>query len=1110
MKKKHLWGYYLYFPPLPQKFLRVMKLSVLLTCILSVNMMASVYSQNARFNLDVKDQSVRDVLKTIEKESDFRFFYNDEFTDLDKKLTFALTDKSIDDLMAIVLDNTEVSYKVLDNNFIVITPKSIVQQHKVTGVVRDAKTGEPLAGVTIVVVGTSVGYFSDASGKFAIDVPDKNALLNFSYVGYVDQKIPVTDRAVIDVNMEVEVQALNDVVVIGYGTAKRSDLTGSVGSVSSKSYSNQPVTTITSALQGRSAGVAISNVSGAPGGDIHILIRGANSITGGNDPLFVVDGMQLGSFNLNDLNPDDVETIEILKDASATAIYGSRGANGVVMVTTKKGHTEKTKIDFVSNFGIGHRAYKYHYLDPVSYANEINTLSPGAYSDSYITGLRNGKGTDWQDAVFQTSTSQDYQLSLSGTSPKSSYYLSGRYLDQKGIVINSSYKRYSFHSNIESKLNSKMNLSLSAFLNRGVGFNNQTTGSLHGGVEQAIVWSPSEPIYNDDGTVHGGDPWGGLGKNPVANLNGAHQDNIANSALLNAKFTYNIFDFLSLDILAGMDANLSESDNVTGPWADYSTASTEGSSRQHNTAFSYQNSNILTFHKLFGGIHFLTITAAEEASRSNYNYTFAGGTGNPFNNQMGIYGLGLLTGKTMNSGYGASTLNSYIGRINYSLKDKYLITASYRADGSSNFPQNRWGYFPSFGLGWKASEEGFIKDMNIFSNLKIRGGWGVTGNQGVSPFQTIPSMSFGGFGYGTETGSYGTINNITGDPSLKWEQTAQTDVGLDVSFFKNRLNLTADYFNKQTKNLLLTVPNPDFGGGGSNLANVGSSENKGFEFVLSGVPVDMNDFTWNSSFNFSSYKNKVLNLGNKVTYLPSTITNLVGSGDVQDDFERDIVGQSMGTFFGNVFEGIWQTSEAADAALYGAKPGDYKYLDLNKDHVIDGSDRVIIGHSLPKYSWSWDNTFKYKNFELNVFINAVNGNSIFNMDYALASSIYADSKSIKNADVTPWTPENHNNLWPALLSSTNKVIFSSSKWLQDGSFVRVRNVSLSYRFPETLIKGAPLKISISAQNLLTVTKFKGYDPEAAWGDKNGYNQGIVSGAYPSARVYTFSLQLNFQ
>lgn len=555
-----------------------------------------------------------------------------------------------------------------------------------------------------------------------------------------------------------------------------------------------------------------------------------------------------------------------------------------------------------------------------------------------------------------------------------------------------------------------------------------------------------------------------------------------------------------------MDANLSETSSITDKWAAFGEI---GAARQHNTSMNLQNSNILTFHKIFGSIHELTITGVFEQSKNKNDFTFAQGTGSQFTEQMLYYGLGLQTDKTINSGYSSSSLRSYVGRINYTLSNKYLITASYRADGSSKFPNNRWGYFPSFGLGWKASEENFIKDLNIFSNMKIRGGWGVTGNQGASSFATIPQMSNGGFGYGTTTGNYTEISNITGDEYLRWEQTAQTDIGFDMGFFKNRLNFSADYFNKQTKDLLLRVPTPDYWGGGNNLSNVGSVENKGIELVLSAVPVDSKDFTWNISLNYSSYKNKVLELGGGAKFINSTITNLTGTGIIQNDFLRNIVGESMATFYGNKFLGIYQESEATEAALFGMSPGDNKYLDVNNDYLINGDDKVIIGHALPKFTWALDNTIRFRNFELNLFVQAVNGNDIFNMDYALASSRFGDSKTITNAEVISWTSSNKNNKWPSLTSSSNTEIFSSSKWLQDGSFIRIKNVSLSYRIPSELIKGAPLKVSISGQNLFTFTKFKGYDPEASSGGNDDINQGVVSGAYPSARIVTFSLQLNF-
>jgi TonB-linked SusC/RagA family outer membrane protein len=522
-----------------------------------------------------------------------------------------------------------------------------------------------------------------------------------------------------------------------------------------------------------------------------------------------------------------------------------------------------------------------------------------------------------------------------------------------------------------------------------------------------------------------------------------------------------------------------------------------------------QNSNILTFHKVFNSMHDVTVTGVYEQSKSQYDYTSVNGSGSPFTDKLQYYALNTMVDKTIGSYYSMSSLRSYVGRANYILSNKYMITASFRADGSSKFPNNKWGYFPSTALGWRASEEPFIKDLNLFSNLKVRGGWGVTGNQGAGPFTTIPKMSNGAYAYGTSSGTYSRIDNSVGDPNLKWEQTAQTDIGVDMGFFNNRLNVSADYYNKQTKDLLLPVPIPIYWGGGSKLTNIGSTENKGFELVLSGMPVETKDISWNVTFNISSIKNKVLELGGGSTFINSNITPVVGTGNVDNNLLRNIVGESMGTFWGNKFLGIYQESESAEAAKYGLHPGDSKYLDLNNDLKIDGEDKVIIGHAYPKYTWGLDNTVRFKDFELNLFIIGVQGNNIFNMDYALAATRFGDSRTITSADVQSWTPENKNNTWPKLTSTTNVERLASSKWIQDGSFVRVKNLSLSYRFPESMIKGAPLKLAVSSQNLLTFTKYKGPDPEAASGGDDDINQGLVSGAYPAARTFTFSLQFSF-
>lgn len=1121
MKKKHVSLIPDLYRYLESKISLKMRatLIVFLICI-GQTFAVDVYSQNKRLSLNMTNVTIKSVLSAIEDQSEFYFMYEAHNVDVEKKVTISAENKSVPEILNDLFANTEISYKI-NNRQIALSAESASsagqQILKVTGKVTDSG-GMPLPGVSIVIKGKNTGTISDSNGSFVLPNVPADAVLLFSFVGMKAQEVKVAGKTNINVVLVEESVGIEEVVAVGYGVSKKSNLTGSIGSVSEKSFENQPVVNISSALQGRAAGVSISNVSGAPGGDIRIRIRGANSINGGNDPLFVVDGMQLSSFNFNDLNPADLGSVEILKDAAATAIYGSRGANGVVMITTKKGASEKAKVDFTVNYGIGTLAKKYNLLDPLPFAKQVNLLNPGTFSDSDLQKFANGFGTDWQDEIFQTGKIQDYQLSVSGSSAKSAYFISGRYLDQTGIVINSDYKKYSFHSNIDTKITDKISLSAGVFLNRSQGFNNQTVGSLRGGVEQAILWSPTTPVYvqNADGTDSDvymtGDSGGAAGKNPVANLKNKYNKSIVNSAILNTKITYKIFDYLTLDIVGGVDANLSEGDNITGKYGDYASDTTVGSSRQHSTSLNLLNSNILTFHKIFNGVHDLTVTGVNEQSKSIYDYSYLQGQGSPFSidQLIGYYSIGQQPTKIINAYYQKSQLLSYIGRVNYTFNGKYLLTASYRADGSSKFPNNKWGYFPSLGLAWRVSDESFMQNQTLLSNLKLRGSWGVTGNHGVGAFTTIPQMSTGTFSYGLNVDNpVYYVSNSGANPDLKWESTDQTDIGIDLGFLKNRINMTADYFNKQTKDLLLYIPTPGYWGGGSILSNIGQVENKGFEITLSGEPVRTKDFTWNSSINVSTYQNKVIALGGGAAYINSTITNLTGTGMAQNDMLRIIIGESLGTFWGLESQGIWQTNEAAEAAKYGLQPGAYKYTDLNGDHVYDSDDKMVIGHSMPKYTWSFDNTLKYKNLELNIFITAVSGNKINNFDYSLSTTIGGDVKRITNADVVPWTTSNPSNKYPSLGTGAGINDLTSSRFLQDGSFVRLKNISLSYRLPKSFVKGTPVKLSVSGQNMLTFTKFKGYDPEATSGGSAEVNQGVVSGAYPSARVITFSLNLNF-
>ena len=1087
------------------KLLIFMKLTTFLHLISFTCIAATGYSQPEKVTIQLKDASTKDFFNSIENQTSYKFLYRDDAVE-NIRVNLDEVDMPLDKVLNQVLNGSQFGYKILANNLIAIAPVEVFQQIKVTGTVTD-ENGNPLPGVNVQFEGTIVGTITDNNGKFSLTKPDENAVLMFSFMGYNTQKVSTSGKSVVDIKMVPNVTSLEEVVVVGYGTQKKSDLTGSVTAVTPKEFANQVVVSPTSALQGRTAGVIITNNSGAPGGETKIRIRGANSILGGNNPLYVIDGMYGSPDNIN---TNDIESIEILKDASATAIYGSMGANGVVLITTKRGRTEKLKVDFSSSLGMSQIAHKYDLMDPVTYAENCNIKTPNTYSEAYIDALRTGGGTDWQNEIFKTGQSQDYQLSISGGTQKLKYYISGRYLDQTGIVLNSDFKKYSIGTNIQGELSKRLTIDAKVMLNRSEGFNNQSTGGQNSPIQQSILWGPAEHVYNADGSYQEFDYIGGIGKNPVAVLKTAYMKTIPSNVMANTKLSYKITDFLTLDVLAGLDASFGETDYVNSKYSIYGTPS---SYRSQGTSMSMQNSNILTFHKNFGNVHDLTVTGVYEQSKG-YSDGFGVGGGLTYPALM-YYSLQSNTGLTASSNYSMSALRSWVGRVNYSLLNKYLFTATYRADGSTKFPNHHWGFFPSFALGWKASEEEFIKDLNLFSNLKLRGSWGLSGNQAVNAFATVPQMSSGIYGYGQPNAStiFYNVYNHLGDANLKWESTRQVDMGADMGFLKNRLSVSIDYFNKKTNNLLLNVPIPYDQGGytwdgsvGYVLRNVGSVQNKGVEFMITAVPVDTKEITWSVNFNISSYKNKVTDLG-KDKYIT------VGASGSGITFSRVIVGQPLGTFYGYKFMGIYQENEAAEAALYGLNPGDSKYLDKKKDNVIDSEDEMVIGHANPDYCWGLNNTVRFRNFELNLFLQAVHGNSVIDVDYAAActGSVYGINRKITSANVTPWTSENKSNMWPKLSSTSNIEYANCSKWVQDGSFVRLKNLSVGYYVPENAIKGASVKVILSAQNLLTFTKYKGFDPEAStsvYDNAADTGNGIVMGAYPSARTFLFTIQLS--
>lgn len=999
---------------------------------------------------------------------------------------------------------------------LLLTLTSLVSQAQVStvsGVVKDDK-GISLPGVTIGIKGTSTGVVTDNQGHYSLKVPVENVTLVFSYVGYLKQEVAAKAGSQLDVTLVPDSKNLSEVVVVGYGTQKKSDLTGSLSSISSKDFKDQPVTRIDQALQGRAPGVQVVNNSGAPGGDVSIRIRGTNSILGDNNPLYVIDGFIGADFN--NLNPDDIASIEILKDASSTAIYGSRGANGVVLITTKKGTSQKQEITLTPIYYNSQVLKRMDLLSASDFATTVNArdaavgISP-TFTQAQIDGFKATGGTNWQDLIFRNAPGKELKLSIAGGSTQTNYFISGDYLDQNGIVLNSNYKRYAIRSNINSKVSDKLAIRANISAIRRENLNNNNQG-INSPVNQALSWAPTTPVRDASGnyTIH--DPLSSIYSNPVALA--TDQTNILNNSNLNINSgaNYHFFKDLSLDVSFGADYQNIQGEYYSGPSI---TNNKPGASRTSAELFNLQNTNTLTYSHTFNQVHSLSITAVFEQQKYTSTSFNANANNLTFSN-LGFDNLALSSSQSAGSSYSESALISYLGRINYAYKGKYLLTASVRRDGSSKFqPTNQESTFPSVGLGWKLSEEPFIKNLKVFDLLKLRGSWGLTGSQAINPYATLSTYLTDAFSasnsFNNNSAASGIILGNAANPNLKWETTQAQDLGLDMSFFNERLNVTADAYIKNTKDLLLSLPLPAYAGGGNIVSNVGKMQNSGLEFNISGVPVSSGKFTWNSSLNISFQKNVVKNLGSLSSIFTNSISPSAGAGlSTQSEFVIK-TGYALGSYWGLNYLGTWKPGEAAEAAKYGQKPGDSHYQDLNGDHAINGSDFQIIGNGTPKQTLGWNNTFTYGNFSLNVFVQALLG--FDKLDYSYASSITAnaDAKEATNAGILNRyiTGVNETSNIPAF-STTNIDYFQSSRFLESGNFVRLKNLNFSYHLPKNALGNVDVKFFVGATNLFTITKYKGFDPESTnSGSGTDVAQSIDMGSYPNSKTFNVGAIFKF-
>jgi len=999
-----------------------------------------------------------------------------------------------------------------------ISATSAWAQISVSGVVRDAN-GDVLPGVNVLVKGTQQGTATNLEGKFTLGVQSPDDILVFSFLGYKTQEVAVAGRTTIDVTMEFDSKELDELVVVGYGTVRKSDLTGSVVKVTSDKIEATPTTSIDQLLQGKSAGLVVYNTSGEPGAAVTMRIRGAGSLFSSNDPMYVVDGFPVGSAGaLKHINPQDIESIEVLKDASSVAIYGSRGANGVIMVTTKKGHEGKATLEVSYQQTYSTLAKDYDYVtDPLEYAMLDNEeRMNGGVAQRYIGGIYEDGGyypslleissgawkysTNWQKVVYRTARTNNLTVSARGGNQKTIYSFSGNFLNQQGIQIESSYKKIIAAANVEREVYKNMKLGV----NVNLSFGKNDPSSIGNGASR----SPVFPVYNDNGEYYlvSSKDYG----HPIANAREILSTGEGRDLYSLAHLDWNPIPWLKYRAQVGVKTGHSISDSYEPRVYTYNGDQKKGYGKISNyddTKFLFEN--YLTVDKTFNDIH--TVNAMIGSAYEEYTNRTSQLLGENFiNDNIGNEHLNDAQVQTVYNSKYVTALASVFGRVNYSLMDKYLVTFTARYDGSSKFgANNKWAMFPSGAVSWKMHKENFMGSLEWLSQAKWRVSYGITGQQAISPYQTLArfgSMKYfdpvtnafvTAFGPGYISEYYGEeyikIFKGISNPNLKWESIGTFNVGLDLSFFKGRYNLTLEYYKRKTVDLLRDKRLPSSSGYDWITVNEGENLNKGIELVFDGIIVNHNGFKWDVGFNFARNRNELLSLGG---LQPGSFEFL--GGDIEK-FRQAIncymVGEPIGLFYGYKTDGIIQTeAEGLAAGLVGtaALPGEIKYVDLNKDGVIDNKDWTVIGDPNPDFTYGINMLFTYRGFELSFAGSGTHGNDVFNINKNYQATVKRQR----------WSIDNPTNEYPRLNSNRSWMV--SDWFVEDGSFFKIQNISFGYNLSlsnQKIFRTA--KVYASCQNVYTFSQYTGYDPES------GGERGLNYGAYPKARVFTFGINMTF-
>lgn len=1117
MKNNTLSGRYCFKNPRFKQIFRIMRIStfLLMVCVFC-SYAGNAHSQNAKVSIRMNNVKLDKILNEIENQTDYLFIYNNQ-VDINKITSVKVKNEAVAQVLDRILSGTGINYE-LEGTHIILTTEAIKDLHAqqqaktVTGTVTDV-SGEPIIGANIRIKGTTTGTITDIDGNFSIKA-EPQSVIEVSYIGYLTQETVINNQKSIRFLLKEDTKTLDEVVVIGYGVQKKADLTGSVANINTEKLNTQSNANIGQALQGKIAGVDIVSQGGAPGSGTRIMVRGIGTLNNAS-PLYIVDGMYMNS--IDHINPNDIASIDVLKDASSAAIYGSRAANGVIIVTTKEGSNTEGKpiIDLSVNLGISTASKFLDMLDAKGWA-EVTTIARQAIGKPALdmaTDLANKPDNDWQDIMFRPALMQNYNLSVKGGGKYSTYYTGLGYFNQDGIVKGTNYQRY----NIQSKNDYKRGI-FSAGTNLIISFSHDKPlhQELRGGMIGTILQSvPTLEKYDDTREGGYGGTYGDVVNipHPLAIID----DNIMDRYNENVKIFANLY--AQIELFKGLKYKLNLTPDFSferyknylnkydfGLATNSITQLTERQRRRRNILVE----NLLTFDRTFGE-HKISALAGYTYQDSRFRHIQAYGEGLP----QGLEEIDAATTNRSNEGNSwRSVLTSILGRVFYSYQNKYLFTATIRRDGSSKFGKNnRYGYFPSFSLGWNVAEEKFMENVHWLDQLKLRGGYGVLGNQEIDNYQYSSTITTG-INYPDGNGGLlqGAFPKNFANPDIKWEETAMTNVGIDFMAFNNRLSLTADYYVKNTKDILLTVPiSISSGGANDPIRNAGKIRNNGFEFNLGWMDQPNPDISYGINLIGSFNKNKVIAMGSESGSIKG------GSTNQNITTSETKAGYPIGGYWLISTAGYFNSQEEVDAYAKdgkkiqpAAEPGDIKFVDANNDGVINDDDRVFQGSPFPDFTFALNGNMRYKNFDLSIGLQGVLGNKIYNATRQTLEDVTKGSNFLASC-LDYWTPENKNASHPRLTwdDPNRNTRAESDRYLENGSYLRLRSVQLGYTFPQTWFKGAiqHARVYINAENLFTITSYSGYSPDV--NADNANYRGFDNFIYPTNRTFMLGLNVTF-